>query len=267
MADEIRAEAMSVLKATLGAVDGMLARGAEKTAEIQAGSRLASDDAATAPHQMTHAMTACLTHAVDHLEALRLWLFKAQRVPAWATFSVARGAIENAATAVWLQTSDDQATRVRRRIKLHVRDIRDGTRFRDLVDAPPPRPAEQRLDELVELGKPFGIDSSDVLGRTVGYANIVEDAGVETPDLTDTGPLALWQICSGLAHGQTWATLGVLDREIVSDDGVAYVVKLTAPELPLVGVVNIATRLTVEGFRLFDRHRLRWKDSKEVASP
>jgi hypothetical protein len=43
---------------------------------------------------------------------------------------------------------------------------------------------------------------------------------------------------SGLAHGQTWATFGILDQQIVSGDDVAYTVKLTAPEVPLVGVVS-----------------------------
>ena len=151
---------------------------------------------------------------------------------------------------------------MRRRIKLHVRDIRNGQEFRELIGEDPPRPAEERLAELVTMGAPFGIPQDDVLGGTVGYARILADAGTESPRISDTGPLALWRMCSGLAHGQQWATFGVLDRQLMStDDEQVALVKLTAPELPLVGAVNMAMLLTKEGFRLLDQHRLVWRES------
>ena len=246
-----------MLDRILAPVPNWLGRGAE----VQPGSRLASDDAATSPVQMSHVTRACLTQAVDHLEALRQWIFVARVVPTWATFTVARGAIENAATAVWLQSNDDQSVRVRRRIKVRVRDIRHGQDFMDHLGDPPPRPAEQRLEELVTMGRAFGVDRGDVLGRTVGYRAILAEAGRETPVLSDDGPLAMWRMCSGVAHGQQWATLGVLEREIVATDGDVVQVRLTASEKPLVGAVNMAARLTAEGFRLLDRHRLCWRDS------
>jgi hypothetical protein len=79
-----------------------------KVAAVLPGSRTASDDLATASNPMSHTVASALAHALDHLQCLDALMFEANTLPTWAPFGVVRGAIENAAVAVWLLAPDDQ---------------------------------------------------------------------------------------------------------------------------------------------------------------
>ncbi len=121
---------------------------------------------------------------------------------------------------------------------------------------------QERLERLVQMGGPFHLDKSDLLGRTVGYESVLNDVGREMPTLADPrGPQLFWQITSGLAHGQRWASLNFLDRVNVASDTEAGLatLKFTTSDHHLQLSVMIAAELTREAFRLFDRHRLNWK--------
>lgn len=259
-AGELRPQVVSALVTILAPVDGWAQRSVGPV-EVQAGSRLEGDDRVTAPIQLSHATKGALVHAVDHLIALKQLILAAGTCPLYAAFSLARGAIETAATGAWLLSSDDQATRVRRRIKLQVRSMRAGDEFREVVKDPAPKSVDDRLAELVSMGAPFGIDQSDVKGTEIGYGVIVRQAAAELPKLSNDGPVALWMMCSALAHGEAWATHAVLDREILTDDGEVLGLRLTAPDKPLVAAINIAALLTREAWALFDRHRVRWVET------
>jgi hypothetical protein len=66
------------------------------------GSRLAGDDAKSAPYHVSHGGTQLLSVATDHLHAIKLLLIDGGVLQNSAPYTLARGALEAAGTAVWM---------------------------------------------------------------------------------------------------------------------------------------------------------------------
>jgi hypothetical protein len=92
--------------------------------------------------------------------------------------------------------------------------------------------------------------------RGLTYATIVRRAGELSKAGADPTEAA-WSMCSGLAHGDASATLGLLDTEVVKEvtPGI-NLARISPPVLLLVAATAIACGMTSRAFRIL-RERCR----------
>lgn len=204
-------------------------------------SALAGDDRASSPYQVSHAVRACLTAAIDHLHAVKTLVYDSGVLHLAAPATLARAVIENAATGLWIITPASRNHRIQRALKWHVRNAHDlvGSGF-----APPGRTKEHYLDRIVKVAEHRNIEPSTVRS---GYqvSTAIKAVGDAHPDLR---PMQAWQICSGFAHGRPWAYLGALPQTALgsSEPGVADVRLTNDPTLtmyPILTGVHVIERL------------------------
>jgi len=223
---------------------------------VQPGSPLAVDDAATAPrHQLSSYAWNAITVAVDHLHCLRRSLVENNDTDRPTVFihthaqaSLLRGALENAARVIWLLGPELRKERVYRRLGLQAKEITASDQIRRIVGAPPPRTTQVRTDELRSLGRAAGLTSPQLKrmfdAREFAYGKIVKEAaplaGLD-PDLTRFA----WNGCSALAHGDFYATLSLLDREIVGQQESMMLGRITM-SVPLVHAATIVATTLID---------------------
>jgi hypothetical protein len=222
-------------------------------------SPLAGDDAKTHPFEVSHAAWHALTVAVDHLGCLKSSLLgglEGDRVSALihthAQSSLIRGAIENAARAVWLVGPKDRLTRVSRRLALQAKETKSSYRMRGLVNQPSSQTKEARLQRLTGLLTAAGVsaDQTKAALKAPTYSEIVREAGDLTTLEADLAEV-VWSGCSALAHGDGYGTLSFLDREIVARNKDVALVRITGSISGLFWCTVAATLMIEDGFRLY----------------
>ena len=184
------------------------------------GSSLAGDDRASDPYQVSHAVGQCLMAAIDHAHAVKSLVVEHQMLHTAAPASLARGFIENMATAFWLLHPSRRVERVARAMKWHVRNVHDQAEaVGDVVAlSESGRSSGERIRRVVDIAAAAGnVDRAYVErgyrpGQAVAYAD--REAG-----LSGIGVLFSWRLCSGFAHGRPWAFLGMLEQERVTTAG------------------------------------------------
>jgi hypothetical protein len=201
---------------------------------IQPRSPLSTDDARTRPYQVSHRAWMAITPAVDFLAGLRGSIIGARRqdqltmrLHSYAQAGLVRGALENACCAVWL-LAPSRMERITNRLALEWKELRPAYRLRELAGSPPPRTIKQRQQELVDLllaahaavtpagQTPAVADDATARRalRSLDYVTIARRAGELAgvgADVTE----AVWRMCSGLAHGDVSATIGLLSTDVV----------------------------------------------------
>jgi len=235
-------------------VDGWVARiGA---AGIQPGPRprspLRADDDRTHPYELSHAAWLSLSHAVDHLNCLHALLKDAQVIHMFAPYSLVRAALENASAAVWMLHPSGRATRICRRLRLAVANIRNGDAARELAGIPAPRPKDVLIDELRDLARKAGVDEAEAV-KVVRYQEIVTGAASALgPDPTVI-PFA-WRLCSGISHGDLWTTLSAAQRTELPGAPPGMGSFMAAANVQtLMYVSTFAVRMTARGWSLYDQ--------------
>lgn len=189
-------------------VDRLMERLAEpREFPVRPGSALVGDDKASSPYQVSHAVMACVSAAVDHLHAAKTLAYDSGLLHLAAPATLARGVIENAATGLWIVTPASRDERVRRVLKWHSRNAHDqaGAGF-----APPGRAKGHYLDKIAAVATRRGLEPATVRS---GYQmlKVIRTVDMEHSDL---GGIAIaWQLASGFAHGRPWAYLGALAQE------------------------------------------------------
>lgn len=189
---------------------------------------LAADDQRTKPFHTSHAVHQCLVAGIDNLSGLRHMIFGAPGAHCEeatlhhaAHYLLARGAIENFATALWILDPSSRSERVTRTLRWHAQNIKD------MHAALAPLPVEfstttreekfERLEQILRDsvgGVPARFRSGYTTTEVVEY---VDDAFSATDSFFST--VFIWRLCSGFAHGRPWASIGFLEQEeLVSDD-------------------------------------------------
>jgi hypothetical protein len=226
--------------------------GTSDWAQVVPGSELSGDDRATSPYQVSQGAYNFMMGAVSHLQGLRESLgiprdpvsFEMLVLHTHAEFTLARGAFENASGVVWLLDPDDRTERVERRLRQIWQEMGDLDKVRRLAGQTPPRPRDERLDELRDLARAADIDPA-ALGVRPGYATAVRTAGKyilqRDPDTAEV----IWKYCSAIAHGETLGQYAYGDRDVVGEasPGVALM-KLTA-SIPLLRIAVKAAVATM----------------------
>ncbi|MEH1129433.1 hypothetical protein [Micromonospora sp. CPCC 206061] len=174
---------------------------------LGAGSSLRGDDDRVHPYETSHAVWSALSHAVDHLHAVRSMLRDAQVIHNYASYTLLRAAIENAAVAVWLLAPASRSERITRRLRHAAADIKGGEEVKELVGHHGPRSKRERVSEIRSLAAKAAINV-DRASAPASFRGIVQAAGEKT-DLGGRITRLLWHMGSGIAHGDLWATVSV----------------------------------------------------------
>lgn len=228
----------------------------ERVPLVEPGSSLFGDDAKVPTLMVSSAAYQCFSHAVDHLHAVQALLFEAKLMHAYAPYSLLRAAVEAAGEAIWLLGPTSRQERIRRCLKRAYENVSKGQHFADLAGVQPSgRSAATRIQEIRDLATRHGIDPNGVCGRwstqqQLKYVDELLNKGKEP------STQALWQICSGFAHGREWATLGLLERTVQSQAGNVVQVRLSSSGEVLLNILAMATALSAEARRLFEERRV-----------
>lgn len=245
---------LRLLKNSLGSVVDWLTRASRPDwAATAPGSPLAGDDKKADPFHLSHAVASAIHVAVDHADALRRLIEGCRTCsPGQMTFglnsyySLLRGALENAARAVWLLAPDSRPERILRRLRVQTDNVWNSDRAARAVGTTTPKPREARLNRVREIAVRAGLDAHLALKRP-NNVEIVRAAGafIGGDDDAALHTEAIWRACSGAAHGDTWAGLSMHDKDIVNQDGNVATLHMTA-------ATHLLTTITTETFTVID---------------
>lgn len=239
-------------------------------------SPLFTDDQRTHPYRVSHRAWMSISAAVDFLHCLQRSLVHEDedtlsvRLYSYAQMALVRGALENACCAVWLLGPARQE-RITNRLALEWDELGPSYRLRQLTGATPPRTIEARKVQLASLlisataahgstatGSSGPLTEADARRQLKqrSYVDMVQRAGDLTPGVDRTTTEAVWRMCSGLAHGDTSATIGLLDRQVVgvSEPGVRLV-RVSAATALLHEACRVALTVTRHALHLMDTRR------------
>jgi hypothetical protein len=230
------------------------------TMSPEPGSSLARDDCDADPFHISHVATSSMAVAVDHLHCLLQYVVSGAGTAnlsittrPWALYSLLRGAVENAATAVWLLAPTERAERLTRRVRLQLQDAIHADEINKLMKREP----DHLTRALIDLA-PVAAKANFVLprkGGSVPPSEVVRKAGASF-DLGADAAMLMWRACSGIAHGDTWAMVSLPSHEILNDPAGAIVnsrVTLDVGQLP--ARTSNALRMIEEARRLYALRR------------
>jgi hypothetical protein len=185
---------------------------------VQPRTSLATDDARTSPFQSSHVVQLLLNAATDNLHGVRhmIWGPLGQQTDQpilhqAAHYLLARGAMENAAAALWILAPPSRAERVTRTLRWHAQNAKDQAQaLADLPGATVPD-LKQRQTRLAEVC--FAATGSDPARFRPGYTVTETMRYVTDLEQGRSGfpAIFVWRLCSGFAHGRPWASLSFQD--------------------------------------------------------
>lgn len=235
---------------------------------VERGSSLWADDAKTFPHNLSHGVQHALGVSVDHLQCLRSTVRQFDRngrptnvIHMNAQYSLARGALESAARALWLVDPSNRLERVTRRLRMAYKELGDSHSVRELLDAPTARTLVERQDDLLGLLVAAGTPEEKalrVLKQGPGYGDILNDVGSRlrvgaSPELGPVVCKGIWKACSALAHGDHLGAVNFLDREELESDGRVALVSFTG-SIPLLAQATFVTvKILERSFEVFSQ--------------
>lgn len=203
------------------------------------GSCMWRDDELAKPYQTNHAVQMLLTAGIDALGGIRHLIWGRPNVdPAEpvlhqaAHYVLARAAIENFATGIWMLEPRSRTVRIERTLRWHVRNVQDQHKALDRID-PSGRPQEEKLLQLEAIAaKAFGDKPAPKIRggyRSTDVVTYVDETDPGRGAASFLPTLTLWQLCSGFAHGRPWAGLTFNDREMApTDDPEVMSLRLTS---------------------------------------
>jgi len=224
------------------------------------GSSLARDDLDADPFHLSHAATSSMAVAVDHLHCLLQSVVGGAGTAnitittrPWALYSLLRGAVENAATAVWLLAPSERPERLERRVRLQLQDAKYADEINKLMDRTP-----DHLQRALVALEPIAEKAKYVMPRNGGSvppSEVVRDAGASF-DLGANGAMLTWRACSGIAHGDNWALVSLPSHEILNDPAGDIVnTRVTLDVGQLAAWTSNAVRMIEEARRLYALRR------------
>ncbi|MDQ6649741.1 MAG: hypothetical protein M3Z02_06445 [Actinomycetota bacterium] len=241
-----------MLGAVVRDIDGWRERMISTPAEVHVGSELYGDDESTGFLQISHAVQNSLNAATDHLHCLRTLIVDAEWLHTNAPFTLARAALECAATAVWLLAPADPRERITRRLQLANADRYD---WKSVIEAVGGDVSGLKAvgDEIRRIAGEQLITSS-VKGEHAKFERIVTGAGVHLGD----GPRyrRIWKGASGYAHGRMWATVQLSDVLVLSQPAIdVRQIQVTVNPDRFMSALGHAHLMTREAWKLYDVRR------------
>jgi len=178
---------------------------------LHRGSQLFRDDKKLAPLQLSHAVTASLHSAIDHLHGVVTLIFDANSLHTLSSATLTRGAIESAGVAIWLLESDDPKERMVRFLRWNATDARD--RASALAEVQLDDPGNEANRSFIrEVAESNGIEPGTAMNpfrSSMALKAATRYMGDDKP----VSAFAMWQVASGFAHGRRWALLALAEKE------------------------------------------------------
>lgn len=207
----------------VSAIDALVARAERGDWHTVERSPLSGDNAGTQPFQTSHAVHMLLNAGIDALNGVRHLIWgRPHQQPSQpvlhqaAHYVLARAAIENFATGLWILTPQKRTLRVERTLRWHVKNVTDQHSALDRLDLPTTRTREEKLSQLESM-------VSAAVGHIPprfrnGYTatEVLRYADETNPDREANAFMSaqlVWQLCSGFAHGRPWASLTFQEQE------------------------------------------------------
>ena len=137
-----------------------------KALTVEVGSSLAGDDAKTHPYDLSQGVAQSIAVAVDHLHCFRMTLTGTSdnvlRLHTYAPFTLLRGAIENAAIAVWVMSGASREERIVRHLRHELTSIKKLKKLLSLAGETVAPSTSERENELLAIADSCGIGRSKV---------------------------------------------------------------------------------------------------------
>lgn len=207
--------------------------------EVESGSDLAEDRVRNPLLWVDSVASRRLKVAVDDLTGVRDLVANGTHMH--APFALLRAVVESAAVAVWLLEPDDQITRLKRLVGLHISDTENKKSYNALL----PDELRDNYDHepgITSMVKAIGVQRRKC--RFPDYTSVVreiDDLPGESHSL-----FLVWKVCAGVSHGMTWSlnsTTTELSRVEVAEG--AYIAHREPAYGLLVSFVGTAVR-TIE---------------------
>lgn len=186
--------------------------------EVREGSSLDGDREATRYNPIPDQLVGLLVAATDHLRAVQVTVEDSGgKILAMALFTLVRSAIEMSGTGLWILAPKSRDERVLRSLALTWDNRRQVRSVKTALGQDPAQDAgfnrmQARVEQLIDQRPGIsGIRISkveSVSGRLGSISDLV-------PHLVEP-PLILWQMASGIAHGNTSMMQGVLEQKQLS---------------------------------------------------
>lgn len=207
-------------------IDAVVKRFENEQHEVRPGSSLAADNRKADPFHTSHVIELLLNAGIDNLNGIRhlIWgrpgddpnhpvLHQA------AHYVLARAAIEDFATALWILEPASRDLRIERTLRWHVKNVKDQHQAIGMLDIPGQRPLEDRLRRLEQIATqslgavPSGFRNGYTATRVLEYVDENnENAGRKL------STFFLWRLCSGFTHGRLWASLAFQEQDMQPTD-------------------------------------------------
>jgi len=226
-----------------------------------------------------------LTAALDALETLRALIVDAKSIPMLGAYPVIRAVFETSATAIFLLAPNKRNDRLRRAYQVAANDARLRHTF-EVGRAGRDKGGKERADEklegvrgeirlLVKSRKSMGA-ADKFLFPTLRYSTQVarvDGVLASDPAVTITSEvscLSMWQLLSGLSHGEEWAKLEALERsgavEDVADE--SAFLRLTTSPAVIAWFLERALVMLECALRLYGRRTVNaWNQLEDVREP
>lgn len=176
-------------------------------------SRLARDDEGTQGYWVSTLAAESIGAALDHALTLSVLVERGQVVTTSAPWTLARGVVEPAATAVWVLSGSNRAERRERALRVWHHDMEERGKWeRDLGEPPAGgRSGAARATQIIKLAGWLGLRERQVaasfnLGDTVAEAGTLIGWDRKTA-------FARWREGSAFAHGRFWPMLHLTTPE------------------------------------------------------
>ncbi|NMR32102.1 hypothetical protein [Crystallibacter degradans] len=221
-------------------------RSGQKAWNVGSGSVLDIADALTEPHQVSHLIGYLLHTAVDHLHALKALLADAEAQHTFAPYTLIRGSIEAASTALWILRDADPRLVTRRALHLEYQNLWDQRRATRLVDK------DADFDEERSALLKKVLDRNNLTTAVVKKPLHVSEVIATAAEVFALPASRLtWQMCSAAAHGRPWAKQFLTLFEAHDDDGISKTLsgQLTSNQLAMAISLNNACEV-------FDKARI-----------
>ena len=232
------------------AMSEVLDRLAERIADpddfpVIPGSSLSGDDRVSHPFQVSQAVRHLINAAVDQLHGAKS-LHVAGHEHLAVSSTLARAALENAATGLWILGPSKRDLRVERVLRWHARNYDDEASTVGHLAAGEGPAQHKLLVSLVAAAR--GLDAEQVVR---GYKITTPIRGAA--EFTSIRVSFLWGVASGFAHGRPWAYHGLLERETLTVDGEHGMQRLNPRRELSIWLPLEAVHLLGELLRLRDR--------------
>lgn len=159
----------------------------------------------------------------------------------FAPYTLIRGAIETASTALWILQDDEPRSVAVRALKLEYVDLLDQERAAKSVD-PTAGLDEDLLGHFDDCLTRNGLTGGRVKSRPPGQLRIIEETSKHF-NIPRSG--LTWQMCSAAAHGRkrAWKLLTLFEAQ--DDGGVSKVLngRLTSNEMFIAVALDVPSRM------------------------